>query len=228
MSLLEAQNLVKQYKMGENVVNALKGVSLTINEGEFVAITGFSGSGKSTLMHLLGCLDTPSSGSYCIDGIDVSKASRDELAHVRNQKIGFVFQKFYLLPDLTALDNVALPLLYAGESENNARQEAAKLLSTVNLAERMTHYPYQLSGGQQQRVAIARALVNKPRIILADEPTGNLDTATGEIIISLFKKLNENQGVTIIIVTHEPQIAAKAKRTIELIDGLITNDIVLS
>ncbi len=228
MSLLEAQNLVKQYKMGENVVNALKGVSLTINEGEFVAITGFSGSGKSTLMHLLGCLDTPSSGSYCIDGIDVSKASRDELAHVRNQKIGFVFQKFYLLPDLTALDNVALPLLYAGESESNARQEAAKLLNTVNLAERMTHYPYQLSGGQQQRVAIARALINKPRIILADEPTGNLDSATGEIIISLFKKLNETQGVTIIIVTHEPQIAAKAKRTIELIDGLITNDVILS
>jgi putative ABC transport system ATP-binding protein len=228
MSLLEAQNLVKTYKMGENTVKALKGVSLTINEGEFVAITGFSGSGKSTLMHLLGCLDTPTSGIYRIDGIDVSQASRDELAHVRNQKIGFVFQKFYLLPDLTALDNVALPLLYAGESEADARLEAHKLLKMVNLADRTSHYPYQLSGGQQQRVAIARALVNKPRIILADEPTGNLDTTTGEIIISLFKELNEKQRVTIIIVTHEPQIASKARRAIELIDGLITNDVVTS
>lgn len=205
-------------------MQALNGIDLVINAGEFVAITGFSGSGKSTLMHVLGCLDNPTSGRYLLDGIDVSQASRDELAHIRNQKIGFVFQKFFLLPDLTALDNVALPRLYAGIPEAQARSEAAELLAMVNLAERMDHYPYQLSGGQQQRVAIARSFINKPRLIFGDEPTGALDVATGNVIIDLFKKLNEEQGVTIIMVTHEPSIAARTKRIIELVDGKIISD----
>ena len=159
MNIIEAKNIIKIFKMGESEITALKGVSLTVEKGEFISITGFSGSGKSTLMHILGCLDTPTSGSYIIDGIDASKATRDELAKIRNQKIGFVFQKFYLLPDLTALDNVALPCLYAGEYEAAAKEKAKKLLSMVDLDNRMDHYPYQLSGGQQQRVAIARALV---------------------------------------------------------------------
>jgi len=222
--LIETKNLIKIYKMGENELMALKGIDLTIDTGEFIAITGFSGSGKSTLMHLLGCLDTATSGSYLIDGVDVSQATRDELAQIRNQKIGFVFQKFYLLPDLTALDNVALPRLYAGAKEADARKDAMRLLEKVNLANRMDHYPYQLSGGQQQRVAIARALVNNPRLILADEPTGNLDMATGDIILDIFKELNEEQKVTIAIVTHEPYIAAKTKRVIELVDGKIIKD----
>ncbi len=224
MALLEAKNLVKKYIMGEAEVVALKGIDLSIDAGEFVAITGYSGSGKSTLMHLLGCLDTPTSGTYLIDGINVSHATRDELAHIRNQKIGFVFQKFHLLPDLTALDNVALPRLFAGIKEAEARERAAQLLASVNLAERMNHYPYQLSGGQQQRVAIARALVNSPRIIFGDEPTGNLDIATGIIIMDMLTKLNEEQHVTVIIVTHEPTIAAKTKRIIELVDGTIVHD----
>ncbi len=224
MLLLNAKNLIKKYTAGEAEVVALKGVDLTIHTGEFVAITGFSGSGKSTLMHLLGCLDVPTSGSYVLDGVDVSIATRDELAHIRNQKIGFVFQKFHLLLDLTAVDNVALPRIFAGVQEQQARADAAQLLALVDLANRTNHYPYQLSGGQQQRVAIARALANKPRLIFGDEPTGNLDMATGEIIMNVFKKLNEEQQVTIIIVTHEPSIAAKAKRVIELVDGKIIND----
>ncbi len=224
MRLIETKSLVKVYKMGETDVTALKGVDLTIDGGEFVAITGFSGSGKSTLMHLLGCLDTPTSGSFFLDGVDVARASRDELALIRNQKIGFIFQKFYLLPDLTALDNVALPQLYAGKKESEARQAAEKLLQRVNLGDRMRHYPYQLSGGQQQRVAIARALVNNPRIIFADEPTGNLDTTTGEAIMDIFTDLNTQQKVTIILVTHEPNIAAKTRRIIELVDGKIIKD----
>jgi len=210
--------------MGLTEVRALKGVSLTIDQGEFIAITGFSGSGKSTLMHVLGCLDIATEGQYFIDGIDVSKASRNDLAHIRNQKIGFVFQRFHLLPDLTALDNVALPRLYAGVSEDQACKEAKKLLEMVNLGDRIDHYPYQLSGGQQQRVAIARSLINNPVIILADEPTGNLDTATGDIILELFKKLNDEQQVTIILVTHEPYVASKTKRIIELVDGKIISD----
>jgi len=224
MKILEAQNLIKIYKMGETELMALKGVSLTIDTGEYIAITGYSGSGKTTLMHLLGCLDIPTDGTYYIDGINVSHASRNELARIRNQKIGFVFQKFYLLPDLTALDNVALPRLYAGVSEVQARQEAAKLLERVNLGNRLDHYPYQLSGGQQQRVAIARALINNPVIIFADEPTGNLDTKTGEIILELFKQLNQEQNVTIILVTHEPHVASQTHRIIELIDGKIVSD----
>jgi len=210
--------------MGATPVQALKGIDLVINTGEFVAITGFSGSGKSTLMHVLGCLDNPTSGHYLLDGIDISQASRDELAHIRNQKIGFVFQKFFLLPDLTALDNVALPRLYGGISETQARSEAAELLAMVNLDQRMDHYPYQLSGGQQQRVAIARSFINKPKLIFGDEPTGALDVATGNVIIDLFKRLNEEQGVTIIMVTHEPSIAARTKRIIELVDGNIVSD----
>jgi putative ABC transport system ATP-binding protein len=203
---------------------ALKGVDLAIVAGEFVAITGFSGSGKSTLMHLLGCLDTPTSGTYTIDGVDVSQAGHDALAHIRNQKIGFIFQKFHLLADLTALDNVALPRIFAEAPEAQAREDAKKLLDMVGLGHRVTHYPYQLSGGQQQRVAIARALINNPCIILADEPTGNLDSTSGSAILELFKKLNEQQGVTIIIVTHEHAIAAKTKRIIELVDGNIISD----
>jgi putative ABC transport system ATP-binding protein len=222
--LIEVKNLIKIYRMGENEIMALKGINLSIDKGEFVAITGFSGSGKSTLMHLLGCLDVATEGDYVLDGINVSTASRDELAHIRNQKIGFVFQKFHLLPDLTALDNVALPRLYASIAESMARKEATKFLNLVNLADRMDHYPYQLSGGQQQRVAIARSLINNPSIILADEPTGNLDTATGDAILEIFNELNTNHNVTIIIVTHEPSIAAKAKRIIELVDGKIIND----
>lgn len=224
MALLEAKNLIKTYQMGQTEVKALKGINLVIESGEFVAITGFSGSGKSTLMHVLGCLDNPTSGSYVLDGIDVSRAKRDDLARIRNQKIGFVFQKFYLLPDLTALDNVALPRLYAGVSEQQARIDAQELLAMVNLADRIDHYPYQLSGGQQQRVAIARALVNKPKLVFGDEPTGNLDVATGDIIMDIFKKLNEQQNTTIIMVTHEPSIAHKTKRIIELVDGTITSD----
>jgi putative ABC transport system ATP-binding protein len=224
MAFLETKNITKTYHMGATPVQALNGIDLVINAGEFVAITGFSGSGKSTLMHVLGCLDNPTSGRYLLDGIDISQASRDELAHMRNKKIGFVFQKFFLLPDLTALDNVALPRLYAGISEAQARSEAAELLGMVNLAERMDHYPYQLSGGQQQRVAIARSFINKPRLIFGDEPTGALDVATGNVIIDLFKKLNEEQGVTIIMVTHEPSIAARTKRIIELVDGKIISD----
>jgi putative ABC transport system ATP-binding protein len=222
--VLLARQLTKTYIMGNNEVTALKGVDLSIEQGEFVAITGSSGSGKSTLMHLLGCLDVPTTGSYILDGIDASTATRDELALIRNKKIGFVFQKFHLLPDLTALDNVALPALYAGDGEARAREKAAKLLDLVGLSNRMDHYPYQMSGGQQQRVAIARSLINDPRIILADEPTGNLDTATSSIILALFRQLNHDQHITIIIVTHEPDIAAQTKRVVELIDGKIIKD----
>lgn len=222
--LIQTKDLTKTFVMGDNEVQALRGITLSIEIGEFVALTGFSGSGKSTLMHMLGCLDTPTTGSYTLDGIDISTASRDELAHVRNQKIGFVFQKFHLLPDLQAVDNVALPMLYAGHPESIAREHAAQLLKDVGLEKRIDHYPYQLSGGQQQRVAIARSLANKPSIIFADEPTGNLDTATGDSVMAMFQELNENKGVTIILVTHEPSIAAKTKRIIELVDGKIIKD----
>lgn len=224
MKLIEAKDIVKTYVMGESQITALDNVSIAIEEGEFIAITGSSGSGKSTLMHLLGCLDTPNTGSYFLDNIDVSQATRDELAHIRNQKIGFVFQKFYLLTDLTALENVALPLLYARVKESEAYQQAADHLKKVNLADRLNHYPYQLSGGQQQRVAIARALTNSPRIIFADEPTGNLDSATGNIIMEIFRNLNQEQRVTIVMVTHSPEIARKAGRVIELADGKIIRD----
>jgi putative ABC transport system ATP-binding protein len=221
MKTIEARNLIKIFKMGETEVIALDDVSLSVDSGEFVAITGQSGSGKSTLMNILGCLDVPTRGEYFIDGENVSHMSRDELAKIRNKKIGFVFQKFHLLPDMTALGNVALPALYAGVKEPEARKLAFEKLKIVELENRVEHFPYQLSGGQQQRVAIARSLVNNPSIILADEPTGNLDTQTGRAIINLFKQLNSQNNVTIIMVTHEHDIAQHAKRVVSLRDGKI-------
>lgn len=224
MKTLQAHNITKTYTMGNNEVRALRGITLDVNKGEFLAITGFSGSGKSTLMHILGCLDIPTTGEYLIDDISVGESTRDELAQIRNKKIGFVFQKFYLLPDLTACDNICLPQLYAGVPENEARKFALELLDMVELSHRADHYPYQLSGGQQQRVAIARSLSNKPSIILADEPTGNLDFETGNTIMDIFSELNKNHETTIIVVTHEPVIAQKTNRIIELIDGTIKTD----
>ena len=222
-ALIQINDLTKTFILGDNEVLALRGINLQIDHGEFVALTGFSGSGKSTLMHLLGCLDTPTSGSYFLDNTDVSLATRDELAAIRNKKIGFVFQKFHLLPDLRAVDNVALPMLYAHLPEQEAKARATQLLIDVGLEQRIDHFPFQLSGGQQQRVAIARSLANQPSIILADEPTGNLDTATGDSVMEMFTELNA-KGCTIIIVTHEPTIAAKTKRVIELVDGKIIKD----
>ncbi len=224
MKTLRAHNITKTYQMGNNEVQALRGISLEVDKGEFLAITGFSGSGKSTLMHILGCLDISSGGEYLIDDISVGESTRDELAQIRNKKIGFVFQKFYLLPDLTACDNVCLPQLYAGIPEAEARKFALELLDMVELSNRSDHYPYQLSGGQQQRVAIARSLSNRPSIILADEPTGNLDLETGNTIMDIFRELNQKHQTTIIIVTHEPVIAQKTNRIIELIDGTIKSD----
>lgn len=224
MALLKIENLTKIFYMGDTQVKALDNVNLEINAGEFVAITGTSGSGKSTLMHLLGCLDQPTSGKYFIDEIDVATADKDELAKIRNQKIGFVFQKFNLLPDLTAINNVALPMIYANSSEKQAQNIAGELLEKVELSDRKKHYPYQLSGGQQQRVAIARSLINKPKIILADEPTGNLDTETGNAILTIFKTLNKEKNTTIILVTHDPETAMHAKRIIEFVDGKIISD----
>ncbi len=224
MANLQAKNLKKIYKMGETEVEALKGIDLEIEKGEFIAITGASGSGKSTLMHLMGCLDIPTSGDYLLDDKSIIHMTKNELAKIRNQKIGFVFQKFYLLADLSATDNVALPQLYSGIKEKIARNNAREMLKAIGLEDRMKHYPYQLSGGQQQRVAIARSLINNPTLILADEPTGSLDTTTGQEILDLFEKLNEEKKVTIILVTHEPYIAKRTKRIIELRDGKIISD----
>jgi putative ABC transport system ATP-binding protein len=221
MKTLVAKNLKKTFTMGETVVNALNNVDIEIEKGELVSITGQSGSGKTTLMNVLGCLDVPSDGEYFIDGKNVAHLSRDKLAEIRNKKIGFVFQKFHLLPDLTAIENVELPALYAGISEKEARKKSLEMLKTVELEHRIDHYPYQLSGGQQQRVAIARSLINNPSIILADEPTGNLDSETGKNIIELFKKLNLEKNVTIIIVTHENYLAKSTNRVITLKDGKV-------
>jgi putative ABC transport system ATP-binding protein len=224
MNALEVKNLTKVFVMGETKLTALDNISLAIKPGEFVAILGPSGSGKSTLMNLIGCLDVPTSGEYFIDGQNVAHMDRNSLAKIRNQKIGFVFQKFHLLPDLTALDNVALPALYAGKKEKEARALAEERLKGVELSDRMHHFPYQLSGGQQQRVAIARALINRPSILLADEPTGNLDTQTGITILELFKHLNREHKATIIMITHEPDIAQEADRSVILRDGKIISD----
>lgn len=222
--MIECKDLVKTYKSGDNETTVLKNVSLKIDAGEFVAVTGPSGSGKSTLMHILGALDTPTTGSYFLDGQDVSKLSDDELAEVRKKRIGFVFQAFNLLPRASVIRNVALPLVYAG-IEKQKREDAAKraLLQAGMSEDRFYHLSNQLSGGQMQRVAIARALVNDPAIILADEPTGNLDTKTGEVVLATFEELNK-QGRTIILITHERDVAAHARRIIHIRDGQITED----
>lgn len=221
--LIKITNIKRDFALGNETVYVLKGIDLEINKGEYVALMGPSGSGKSTLMNLLGCLDTPTSGSYILNGKDVSQMKDDELAEIRNKEIGFVFQTFNLLPRTTALDNVALPMIYAGFSKSERNKRAAEVLEQVNLADRMDHQPNQLSGGQRQRVAIARALVNNPSIILADEPTGNLDSKTSEEIMKLFNEIHSN-GNTVILVTHEEEIAAYAHRIIRLRDGLIESD----
>lgn len=216
-------NITKIYQMGDTPVAALAGVTLDIRAGEFTAIMGPSGSGKSTLMNVLGCLDRPTGGTYVLDGQEVSSLTDDELAVTRNQKIGFVFQNFNLLPRISALENVALPLVYAGVDAKERQRRAAEALTSVGLEKRMDHLPNELSGGQRQRVAIARALVNEPTIIMADEPTGALDTKSGDEVMEIFRTLN-SYGRTIILVTHEPDIAAHAKRVIHVRDGLIVRD----
>ena len=222
--MLEVVNLFKSYRTGDIEVNALRDVSIKIESGEYVSIMGPSGSGKSTLMNLLGCLDTASSGSYKLDGQEVSVLNDDGLARIRNLKIGFVFQTFNLLPRLTSIANVELPMIYSGLNRKDRREKAIAALGKVGLADRMLHRPNELSGGQTQRVAIARALVNDPTIILADEPTGNLDRETGRDIINLFQKLNSEFGVTLIIVTHDIEVGRSAKRLIQLVDGSIVKD----
>jgi len=222
-SIITVKNLKKTYVMGVEEVHALQDITVDISKNEYVALMGPSGSGKSTLMNLLGCLDTPTLGNYFLNGTDVSEMTDSELAEVRNKEIGFVFQTFNLLPRLTSLDNVALPLVYAGIGNASRKEKATKALEAVGLGDRMGHRPNELSGGQRQRVAIARALVNDPAIILADEPTGNLDTKTSIEIMEIFEKLHE-QGNTIIIVTHEPDIAEHAHRIIRLRDGLVEVD----
>jgi putative ABC transport system ATP-binding protein len=224
MPLIETNDLWKTYVMGSEEIHALRGVSIQIERGEYVAIMGPSGSGKSTLMDLIGCLDTPSKGSYMLNGKQVSKMNDDELARIRNEEIGFVFQTFNLLPRATALHNVELPLIYAGVRSKDRIDRARQALEKVDLGDRKTHRPNQLSGGQRQRVAVARALVNNPSILLADEPTGNLDSKTGVEIMGLFKRLHES-GNTIILVTHEADIAAFADRVIYIRDGQVEKDV---
>ncbi|MEY4903046.1 MAG: hypothetical protein RLZZ292_861 [Bacteroidota bacterium] len=223
-SVISIKELSKTYIMGLERVNALKNVSLDISKNEYVALMGPSGSGKSTLMNILGCLDTPSTGAYFLNNINVSTMEDDDLAEVRNKQIGFVFQTFNLLPRLSSLENVALPLVYAGMSPKQRLEKAAEAMKSVGLSDRMLHKPNELSGGQRQRVAIARALVNDPAIILADEPTGNLDTKTSYEIMGLFEQIHSN-GNTVILVTHEPDIALHAHRIVRLRDGLIESDI---
>jgi ABC-type lipoprotein export system ATPase subunit len=232
MALIELRGLGKTYDLGEVKVTALKRVSLDIAQGEFVALIGPSGSGKSTLMNTLGCLDRPSRGSYKLDGVEVARMSKDALARLRNGRIGFVFQNFNLLSRTTALENVEVPLLYSpGMGRRQRRTRAKEVLARVGLADRLHHRPNQLSGGQQQRVAIARALVNRPPILLCDEPTGNLDTRTSREIMSFFRELNKVEGITVILVTHDPEVARLADRAIVLVDGEVvvdTTDIALA
>jgi putative ABC transport system ATP-binding protein len=222
--IIDIKGITRDFQLGSETVNVLKGIDLLINKGEYVALMGPSGSGKSTLMNILGCLDTPTSGSYILNGKQVSEMHDDELAEIRNKEIGFVFQTFNLMPRTTALDNVALPMVYAGFSKEERNKRATEVLTQVGLADRMDHKPNQLSGGQRQRVAVGRALVNKPSIILADEPTGNLDSKTSVEIMKLFGEIHAN-GNTVILVTHEEDIAAHAHRIIRLRDGIIENDI---
>ena len=222
-NVIDIKGITRNFQLGQETVKVLKGIDLTIEKGEYVAFMGPLGSGKSTLMNLLGCLDTPTSGSYILNGADVSTMTDDQLAEIRNKEIGFVFQTFNLLPRTTALDNVALPMIYAGKSKTERNERAAEVLKNVGLADRMDHKPNQLSGGQRQRVAVGRALVNKPSIILADEPTGNLDSKTSVEIMSLFDEIHA-AGNTVILVTHEEDIAEHAHRVIRLRDGVIEKD----
>jgi len=222
-NVIEIRNIIRDFPLGQETVHVLKGIDLDIEQGEYVAIMGPSGSGKSTLMNLLGCLDTPTAGTYILNGNDVSQMSDDDLAEIRNHEIGFVFQTFNLLPRTTALENVALPMIYAGVSKKDRTKRAEEVLVDVGLGDRMDHKPNQLSGGQRQRVAVGRALVNKPSIILADEPTGNLDSKTSEEIMDLLDEIHQN-GNTVIVVTHEEDIAARAHRIIRLIDGMVDSD----
>jgi len=222
--LVELRNVSKIYHLGGEEIRALDDVSLDIDGGEFISIIGPSGSGKSTLMHILGCLDTPTRGTIKLDGLDIHRASRSELAGIRNRKIGFVFQFFNLLPKLTVLQNVELPMIYSGISGRERRERAVAALKLVDMENRAKHRPMQLSGGQQQRAAIARALVNNPKIVFADEPTGNLDSHTGETILALFSKLSD-EGRTIALVTHDPEIAARTPRRIEIRDGEIAKNV---
>ncbi len=222
--ILSMRQIVKQYPMGDEIQTVLKGIDMDVKQGEFVAVLGPSGSGKSTLMNIIGCLDTPTSGTYVLSGRDVGGLNEDELAQVRSKEIGFIFQSFQLLPRQTAVENVELPLIYSGVHQRERRSRAEQMLERVGLADKMDHYPNQLSGGQQQRVAIARALANHPAILLADEPTGALDQQTGRQVMSLFHDLNE-EGNTIIMITHDIGIARHAQRIVRLLDGVLTEGV---